>query len=780
MESLDEVGYYNSIIDNLLGIRSNVAPTDEILAEWAENMGKIDPAQLANDIFLQTGDIPKPKSLDPRIIPSSREVIDFHNLQKDISWATGNLLKGSDGVLAPDVLGKIAKARNIKEGMEWWLQEQSDLLLPKANQPIKYIDKFGPGGKDIYKETSDIFMSLRERMALAPKELTTGGSGGALEIIKKITPIKTYKAGTGVLGEMPKYNYDTGGLDLKQLGLYVHKIGKENVVFGGMKSPLKGLAKRNPSLNIKSVGLNPYEISNLKPGTVEGDAIANEWARAIIGFTDVMGNSKDNTFISALLYNWKRNKDLFAMLKFKEYESLGSIAVNEQKVKMSGNTGEIIDTLVKGKKDYFKLKDLFVTHETPYPVDIDELGNLTLKPMSAFDTTSMVSFKGPYSGGPYNLGDKAEYFRDTLHFALNHRVTGHGFRENVQEGNFIISQLLPMLKNNPEALDNLYSVDTFFTPPPGKGLNFPAGTFKVVPIKKGSGINPTDELEKYMIEVLKITEQADVGSTFGTISPEQIIQKYKISGGDHGSEDYADNAISFLFAKILGVKTGRHFDQFNSSTMFGSMKQGANINPSEYLNSYYYPMAGENAFSRVMSRNPFAQNFDMPYDNPQLMEKIQKVYDTFKMHEMTFPGGLPYNRRAYNGGYMPKFKKGGYLKFKEGGEVPSILHGGEYVLNAAAVKKYGLAHLEAMNQMKFNVPSAGFSVPQAAYSGSAAGGMTTSTQNVNIYVDNFIGEPEWFNSMMKDYNTKILPKNQKAAGLENRVISTYNGLNRGQ
>lgn len=785
MESLDEVGYYNSIIDNLLGIRSNATPTDEILTEWAENMGKIDPAQLANDIFQQTGDIPMPKSFDPRIIPASREVIDFNNLQKDIAWATSNLLKDSDGVLPPDVLEKIAKARNIKEGMEWWLQEQSDLLLPKANQPIKYIDKFGPGGKDIYKETSDIFMSLRERMALAPKELTTGGSGGALEIIKRITPIKTYKAGTGVLGEMPKYNYETGSLDLKQLGLYVHKIGKENVVFGGMKNALKGLVRRNPGLNIKSVGLNPYEIANLKPGTVEGDAIANEWARAIIGYTDVMGNSKDDTFISALLYNWKRNKDLFAMLKFKQYESLGSIATNEQKVKMSGSAGEIIDTIVKGKKDYFKLKDLFVTHETPYPVDIDELGNLTLKPMSAFDTTSMVSFKGPYSGGPYNLGKNAEYFRDTLHFALNHRVTGHGFRENVQEGNFIISQLLPMLKNNPGALDNLYTVDTFFTPPPGQGLKFPAGTFKVVPIQKGSGISPRDELEKYMIEVLGIVEEASPGSTFGTISPEQLIQKYMISGGDHGSEDYADNAISFFFAKLLGVKTGRHFDQFNSSTMFGSLKKGANINPLEYLNSYYYPMAGENAWSRVMSRDPFAQNFEMPYDNPQLMEKIQKIYDVFKLHEMSFPGGLPYskkpyNKRAYNGGYIPKFKKGGYLKFKEGGEVPSILHGGEYVLNAAAVKKYGLAHLEAMNQMRFKVPSASFSVPQSSYSGSAAGGMTTSTQNVNIYVDNFIGEPEWFNSMMKDYNTKILPKNQKAAGLENRVISTYNGLNRGQ
>lgn len=137
------------------------------------------------------------------------------------------------------------------------------------------------------------------------------------------------------------------------------------------------------------------------------------------------------------------------------------------------------------------------------------------------------------------------------------------------------------------------------------------------------------------------------------------------------------------------------------------------------------------------------------------------------------------NIRNRNNSKIPRFKKGGYLNFKEGGEVPSILHGGEYVLNAGAVKKYGIAHIEAMNKMRFNVPQPGFSVPQSSFSGSLAGGMSTSTQNVNIYVDNFIGEPEWFNSMMKDYNTTVLPRNQKAAGLESRVISTYSGLNRG-
>ena len=56
---------------------------------------------------------------------------------------------------------------------------------------------------------------------------------------------------------------------------------------------------------------------------------------------------------------------------------------------------------------------------------------------------------------------------------------------------------------------------------------------------------------------------------------------------------------------------------------------------------------------------------------------------------------------------------------------------------------------------------------------------SSSTQNVNIYVDNFIGEPEWFTTMMKKYNTTVLPRNQKAAGLENRVINSYKGIAKG-
>jgi beta-lactam-binding protein with PASTA domain len=77
-----------------------------------------------------------------------------------------------------------------------------------------------------------------------------------------------------------------------------------------------------------------------------------------------------------------------------------------------------------------------------------------------------------------------------------------------------------------------------------------------------------------------------------------------------------------------------------------------------------------------------------------------------------------------------------------------------------------------MNNMRFANPS---SKPYSPPTGS----QVNSTSNVNIYVDNFIGERAWFESMMKDYNVKVAPQNQKSAGLNNTTISTYSGINRG-
>jgi hypothetical protein len=671
-----------------------------------------------------------------------------------ITKAKGAILRDANVVNSP------ARASN-------WAQVLRELPITSTKEELEAAlaqSRGNSGVKGVFNTIKNKTRALINSIKSPFKKKPVSTKGGAL--VPYNSSIKTYKAGTGILSEVPNY-ISPEGLKLEQLGLYVHKIGNEHVVFGGMSKPLRGLAKKNPGLNIKSIGLNPYEISGLNPGTAEGDALANQWIRARFGHIG-MGNSVDDTYVSALLYDWKKNNNFFSMLKFKQYEMLGSAKVENLRIERKANPADILHDLMLGGKEKILPEHLFLTHETKYPIKIDEAGNAILHPMSAFDTTSGTRLRGPYSGGPFNMGENAEFFRDSLHFALNHQVVGHGQRQNVKEGYLLIAEAMEAFKANPNAVDSAYTVDTFLTPPPGQPLRFPKGSYKIVKLGKDAKESPHTAMQEMISKLTGITKPVD---EFGFTSFDEMnahrdaINQYFLQGGDHGAGDFASQAVGRQLADMLGVPSISHFDQFMMSDIL-HLKKGANQPLRSYISLGEYMKAGENHWSRLLARDPFVQDFTLPYDNPKLAEKITRFIEQFTELGYSYPTGRPYNNRAYNGGYIPKFKKGGYLKFKEGGEVPSILHGGEYVLNAAAVKKYGLAHLEAMNQMRFKVPSAGFSVPQSAYSGSMAGGMTTSTQNVNIYVDNFIGEPEWFNSMMKDYNTKILPKNQKALVLK--------------
>jgi len=117
------------------------------------------------------------------------------------------------------------------------------------------------------------------------------------------------------------------------------------------------------------------------------------------------------------------------------------------------------------------------------------------------------------------------------------------------------------------------------------------------------------------------------------------------------------------------------------------------------------------------------------------------------------------------------FKTGGYVPGAPSTAIPAILHGGEYVINADAVRNMGVRTMQSINQSKFKAPSGAPSY--------AGGGQTTNVSTVNINVDTFIGEEEWFKGMMKDYNVNVLPRQQKAAGLESRTFTSYNGIQGG-
>ena len=124
--------------------------------------------------------------------------------------------------------------------------------------------------------------------------------------------------------------------------------------------------------------------------------------------------------------------------------------------------------------------------------------------------------------------------------------------------------------------------------------------------------------------------------------------------------------------------------------------------------------------------------------------------------------------------YYPGYKMGGYVPGSPSTAIPAILHGGEYVINAKAVQQLGMSYLSAMNAAtgsRFRTPSSRIGGPNAP--------VTQSVSNITIQVENFIGEEQWFNTMMDQYNVKVLPKNQKAAGLESRKFTSYNGINQG-
>ena len=115
---------------------------------------------------------------------------------------------------------------------------------------------------------------------------------------------------------------------------------------------------------------------------------------------------------------------------------------------------------------------------------------------------------------------------------------------------------------------------------------------------------------------------------------------------------------------------------------------------------------------------------------------------------------------------------GGMVPKPPSQSVPAMLHGGEYVVNANAVRNIGVATLQNLNSMR--------NMSMNTNTGSKASGVESySEQNISICVDNFIGEREWFESMMKEYNIKVVPNNQRAAGTNKTVVRTYNGINRG-
>lgn len=267
--------------------------------------------------------------------------------------------------------------------------------------------------------------------------------------------------------------------------------------------------------------------------------------------------------------------------------------------------------------------------------------------------------------------------------------------------------------------------------------------YKAIPdmIKKLEMATSKDE----MLEIINNGARKVVGSTAQTIPQELQINRIKEAISYFGSRPMtieknivADNILNNI------IQSGTDAAMYGVSDQVGKITYGEAIAASRdaaFLSSI--PEQSRQLFIDAMNGVPINRSLKQIPNLPDVDMTIAK-----------FQG-------------LPGFKTGGYVPGTPSAPFPAMLHGGEYVINADAVRSMGVRTMQSINRSKFNVPSG---------APSYSGGGTTSVSTVNINVDTFVGEEEWFKSMMKSYNVNVLPKMNKAAGNESRTFSSYTGI----
>jgi len=273
----------------------------------------------------------------------------------------------------------------------------------------------------------------------------------------------------------------------------------EKVMFGARPE----VVANNPE--IKDMPLNPYVISGFPESSEEGKQAASDFIYAVT-YANSEGSLDESAFVAALLYASSRG-DTEAEKTLKEMARIGRQMVEESRKKLQIQREEGIrkekeerqkwieqveamdisdetkERLLRPSRDSdfsgLSVDDLFLVHETPYEPEVDEDGNLILRPSGDYGATMPM---GTESTGYYYI----PLNRGTVHFALNHIVSGHSARETPESSRAIVIPLREFIKHNPDALDNLYGVDTYASAAPGSGLVIPKGSFAMAGLTRES------------------------------------------------------------------------------------------------------------------------------------------------------------------------------------------------------------------------------------------------------------------------------------------------------
>jgi hypothetical protein len=193
---------------------------------------------------------------------------------------------------------------------------------------------------------------------------------------------------------------------------------------------------------------------------------------------------------------------------------------SDLKDKISQRVGSEINSAAEQQSEHlahFEFEDVFWVREIDHLPEIDQDGNAVMRP----------------------AGDFIDTKRGSLHGALNGRAMGHMFRSGESASHVMVARLSDIVAANPDAIDMLYTVDSYFTPPPGEGLTIPAGTFQLHEYSDSSPAPVADP---------------------GNVTPEE----------NAASRAFAEGRDAFVTSVLLGMGATRTFAQSTHNSSHGA------------------------------------------------------------------------------------------------------------------------------------------------------------------------------------------------------------------
>lgn len=360
--------------------------------------------------------------------------------------------------------------------------------------------------------------------------------------------------------KLESMTWESGGLpnvastNMQQVDIPVFEIGGKRIAFGDTR-----MLRYNPEFDVPGVefvSINPYEITKLSPTSAEGQAAALQFSDALNGrIIESLDqgarniNRNDMLQVPALQYAAAQGDDI-ALAELERLAKVGRDLVNQKRLAEAMQEQQYISSFLSGRtwdqvrgiqvavgKDAtgqtvtrpVGIDDLFVVHQTRFKPPVDADGNVVLNPSHDFvhiDPATGKPYVDPVTGQQMSPPN-----RHTIHFALNHLAGGHIMRTvPTQDTYAVIVPLRDILDANRGSLDNLYAVDTFFTPKPGEGLTLPMKNGTVVQLsgldRYGTGTASPDIMERLISDNNRAVSDAmnEVGAAHNNYPQYRVLE----------------------------------------------------------------------------------------------------------------------------------------------------------------------------------------------------------------------------------------------------------------